>query len=133
VTRLDYTTRVLTETLRLYPPIWIVTRVLTTEATLAGRTLPAGTILLYSPYLIQRRPDLYPDPNRFNPDRWLPDHAATLPRGALIPFGGGARKCIGDTLGMLEATLALASMTARWQLDPLPGIIGRPEWRQSRV
>ncbi len=131
VPRLDYTDRVLTEALRLYPPGWIFTRVLTTEATLAGRALPAGTVLLYSPYLIQRRPDLYPDPDRFDPDRWLPDRAAALPRGGYIPFGGGARKCIGDTFGRLETTIALASITGRWQLDPIPGVITRPHPRTS--
>jgi cytochrome P450 len=128
VTHLDYTARVLTETLRLYPPGWMFTRVLTTETTLAGRTLPTGTILIYSPYLIQRRGDLYPEPNRFDPDRWLPHHT-TPPRGAFIPFGGGARHCIGDTFAMLEATLALATITARWQLDPLPDVLTRPRPR----
>jgi pentalenene oxygenase len=107
------------------------TRILTTEATLAGRTLSAGTILVYSPYLIQRRPDLYPDPDRFDPDRWLPEHAATLPRGAFIAFGGGARKCIGDTFGMLEATLVLAAITACWRLDSIPDVITRPRTRGS--
>lgn len=131
VARLDYTTRVLAETLRLYPPGWMFTRVLTTEATLAEVTLPAGTILLYSPYLIQRRPDLYPEPDHFDPDRWLPDRAAALPRGAFVAFGGGARKCIGDTFGLLEATLALATITARWQLDPLPHTITRPRPRAT--
>jgi cytochrome P450 len=129
VARLDYTTRVLTETLRLYPPGWILTRVLTTEATLAGRTLPAGTILINSPYLIHRRGDLYPDPNHFDPDRWLPDHTTTLPRGAFIPFGGGTRRCIGDTFAMLEATLALATITTRWHLHPLPGMTTQPRAR----
>ncbi len=131
VARLDYTGRVLTEALRLYPPGWIFTRVLTTEATLAGRTLPAGTVLLYSPYLIQRRPDLYPGPDRFDPDRWLPDPTAALPRGAYIPFGGGARKCIGDIFGRLETTITLASITGRWRLDPIPGVTTRPHPRAS--
>jgi pentalenene oxygenase len=126
VARLDYTHRVLTETLRLYPPGWIIPRMLTRQTTLANRTLPAGTLLLYSPYLIQRRGDLYPDPDRFDPDRWLSDRATTLPRGAFIPFGGGARICMGDTFAMLEATLALATIAARWQLDPLPGVITQP-------
>lgn len=126
VTRLDYTTRVLTETLRLYPPGWIATRALTAETTLAGRTLPAGTILIYSPYLIHRRSDLYPNPNHFDPDRWLPGHTTTLPRGAFIPFGGGTRRCIGDTFAMLEATLALATITTRWHLHPLPGTTTQP-------
>jgi pentalenene oxygenase len=129
VTRLDYTTRVLTETLRLYPPSWILTRALTTETTLAGKTLPTGTILIYSPYLIHRRSDLYPNPNHFDPDRWLPDHTTTLPRGAFIPFGGGTRRCIGDTFAMLEATLALATITTRWHLHPLPGTTTQPRAR----
>jgi pentalenene oxygenase len=129
VAHLDYTRRVLTETLRLYPPGWMLTRVVTAETTLAGRKLPSGTTLVYRPYLIHRRPDLYPDPDRFDPDRWLHDHAAALPRGAFIPFGGDARKCIGDTFSMLEATLALASITARWRLDPILGVITRPSPR----
>jgi cytochrome P450 len=129
--RLNYTTRVLTETLRLYPPGWLVTRVLTTETTLAETTLPAGTTLIYSPYLIHRRPDLYPQPDHFDPDRWLPDRAATLPRGAFIPFGGGTRKCIGNTFALLEATLALATITTRWQLNPLPHTIIHPHPRAT--
>ncbi|MGH3765686.1 MAG: cytochrome P450 [Pseudonocardiaceae bacterium] len=129
--RLDFTVRVLKEALRLYPPGWIFTRVLTTEATLAGRTLPAGTVLLYSPYLIHRRADLYPGPDRFDPDRWLPAHTSALPRGAFIPFGGGARKCIGDIFGMLEATITLATITSRWRLDPIPGATTRPHPRAS--
>ena len=132
VAGLAYTGQVLTETLRLYPPVWILTRVLTTDFTLADRTLPTGTILLYSPYLIHRRPDLYPDSGRFDPDRWLPsDHAGALPRGTFIAFGGGARKCIGDTFAMLEATLVLASITAHWRLDPVPGVSTHPRPRAS--
>jgi cytochrome P450 len=128
---LDYTTRVLTETLRLYPPVWLLIRVLTTETTLAGRTLPADTILLCSPYLIQRQSELYPDPERFDPDRWLPGRTTTSVRGAFVPFGGGAHKCIGDNFAMLEATLALATITARWKLDPLPGPSTQPRPRAT--
>jgi cytochrome P450 len=123
VVNLDYTARVLTETLRLYPPVWLLIRVLTAETTLAGKMLPADTILICSPYAIQRRGELYSDPERFDPDRWLSGPTNTLPRGAFIPFGGGTHRCIGDSFGMLEATLALATITARWQLDPLPGVI----------
>ena len=129
VTRLDYTARVLNETLRLYPPGWIFTRMLTTESTLAGKTLPAGTTLIYSPYLIHRRSDLYPNPEHFDPDRWLPDNATTLPRGAYIPFGEGRRRCIGDNFAMLEATIALATIATRWHLRPLPGTTTQPRAR----
>ncbi len=131
VTRLEYTARVLNESLRLYPPAWIITRLLTTETTLAGKTLPAGTILIYSPYLIHRRGDIYPNPSQFDPDRWLPHHTTTLPRGAFIPFGGGNRRCIGDNFAVLEATLALATITSRWHLQPLPGTTTKPQPRTA--
>jgi hypothetical protein len=87
--------------------------VLTTETTLASKTLPVGTILLYSPYVIRRREDLYPHPDRFDPDRWLSDHTTPLCRGALIPFGGGAEPA------NLSAKLSLCwKPLSLWQ--PLP-------------
>jgi hypothetical protein len=86
IARLDCTTSVLTEARRLYPPAWTLTRVLTTETTLASKTLPAGTILLYSPYVIRRREDLYPHPDRFDPDRWLSDHTTPPVSGCPHPL-----------------------------------------------
>ncbi|MEG8184153.1 cytochrome P450 [Nocardia terpenica] len=68
---------------------------------------------------------LYHDPDRFDPDRWLPGRTAPPP-GGLVPFGAGARKCIGDTFGMAEAILALAMIAARWQLHPVAGSGPRP-------
>ncbi|WP_316528323.1 cytochrome P450 [Kitasatospora brasiliensis] len=117
---LDLTRRVLLETLRLYPPGWLFTRVTTRPVELAGHRLPAGSVVLYSPHIVHHRADLFPDPERFDPDRWR-DDTDRLPRGVFTPFGGGARKCIGEVFATIEATLALASITARWQLDPLPG------------
>ncbi|MEV6233536.1 cytochrome P450 [Saccharopolyspora shandongensis] len=113
---LELTNRVITETLRLYPPGWIFTRIVTADAELAGQPLPAGTIVIYSPYLIHRSPRLYPDPDRFDPDRWLPGHVARPPRTAYLPFAAGARRCIGDTFGLNQAVLTLASVAARWEL-----------------
>ncbi|MGE6738013.1 cytochrome P450, partial [Streptomyces sp. NPDC059900] len=118
---LDLTARVITETLRVYSPIWIITRTVTQDVDLAGYFLAAGSTVAYSPYLIHHRADLYPDPERFNPDRWLSDLPQRRPRTQLLPFGGGPRKCIGDTLATTEATLALASIAARWTLTPPPG------------
>jgi len=126
VPRLDYTRRVLTEVLRLYPPAWLLTRITTGEAALAGRRLPRGTIVLFSPYALGRDPASFSLPDRFDPDRWLPERAKTVPRGALLPFGAGSRKCIGDTFGMIEATLVLAAVTSRWRLKPLPGVKIQP-------
>jgi cytochrome P450 len=119
--KLELTGRVVTETLRIYPAAWILTRTITTDTHLGGHPIPAGSTLIYSPYLLHHRPDLYPDPDRFDPDRWTNGHTPQPPRQILIPFGGGARKCIGDTFAITEATLALATITARWRLRPLPG------------
>ncbi|QIP84230.1 cytochrome P450 [Streptomyces sp. Tu 2975] len=117
--RLDVTGRVITEALRLWPPAWLFTRTTTSETELAGRLLPAGTTLLYSPYLLHRQADLYPHPDRFDADRWLPQNIAPLGRGAMVPFGAGARKCIGDKLAIAEISIAVATITSRWQLDPV--------------
>lgn len=117
---LELTGRVITETLRLYPPGWIFTRTVTADTRLGGHRLPANTTVVYSPYLLHRRADLFGDPDRFDPDRWLPDRP--LPgRRTLIPFSSGSRKCIGDTFAVTEAVLALASIASRWTLHRVPG------------
>lgn len=123
---LDFTRRVVTEALRLYPPAWLLTRMATVETELAGRRLAPGTTLLFSPYVLGRRGDCFPDPERFDPDRWLPERAAAVPRGAMLPFGAGNRKCVGDAFGMAEATLAVASVASRWRLRHAPGTTVRP-------
>jgi cytochrome P450 len=129
--RLDLTSRVVRETLRLYPPGWIIPRVCTGPVTLAGRALPAGSIVVFSPYVLHRRPDLYPDPHRFDPARWLtpaPEH-----RTGYLPFGAGATRCIGEEFGLAEATLILASLAARWTLTPEPGTTVSPAARAVLV
>ncbi|WP_327327747.1 cytochrome P450 [Streptomyces sp. NBC_01210] len=124
---LDYARRAVTETLRLYPPAWLLSRTATVRTELAGEQLKPGAIVLYSPYVLGRNPDLFPDPGRFDPDRWLPERAASVPHGAMVPFGAGSRKCIGDAFGLAEATLALAAISTRWQLRPVPGTTIRPK------
>ncbi|UGT45349.1 cytochrome P450 [Nocardia yamanashiensis] len=118
VDRLPLLGRVLTETLRKYPAAWILSRVATADTMLGGELVPAGSSVAYSPYLIHHRPDLFPDPERFEPDRWLPGHS--VPRKALIPFGGGTRKCAGDTFAVIEATLVLARILTRFSVHPVP-------------
>jgi pentalenene oxygenase len=118
--RLELTRRVITETLRLYPPAWINTRIVTSDVELDGHHLPADTTVLLSPYLIHHRRDLFDHPETFDPDRWDPQRPQP-PRHAFIPFAAAARKCLGDTFALTEATLALATVTAHWQLRALPG------------
>jgi cytochrome P450 len=124
--RLELTGRIIAEALRLYPPGWLFTREAAADAMLGDYVIPAGATLAYSPFLIQRRPDLFFDPGRFDPDRWLPARAAALPRHADVSFGGGARKCIADAFATTEASLALATIAASWRLLPEPGGRVRP-------
>jgi pentalenene oxygenase len=117
--KLSLTRRVITEAMRLYPPGWLFTRSAIVDTHLGKHPIPAGTVIAYSPYLIHHRPDLYPDPERFDPDRWDDAQRSPPPRDAFIPFGGGARTCIGDQFAMIEGALALATIAARWRLRTL--------------
>ncbi|WKK22976.1 cytochrome P450 [Streptomyces olivoreticuli] len=131
VPKLAYTQRVFTETLRLYPPAWMYTRMTTEDTELGGHRLRTGTDILISPYVIHRMPGLFADPEDFDPDRWLPERAKDVTRGSYLPFGAGSRKCIGDVFGMTEATLALAALASRWRLRPVPGVAVRPRAQMS--
>jgi pentalenene oxygenase len=113
--RLELTDRVVTETLRHYTPIWFGTRRVTRDTELGGFRLKAGTMMFWSPYVIHHRPDVYPEPGRFDPDRWLdtkPD------KDSYYPFGAGARKCIGNRFAHTTTALALAAIISRWRLRP---------------
>jgi cytochrome P450 len=123
---LPFTTCVVTETLRLWPPLWLTTRVVAPDTDLGGHPLSAGTVLVVSPYLLHRSPTLYRHPERFDPDRWALDNPNPPDRNAFIVFGGGPRKCIGDQFFVNEAVLALATIAGRWHLESLPGQSVRP-------
>lgn len=106
--QLEYTQRVVREVMRLYPPAWILGRETQREVTLLGRyTIPRGMTILLSPLILHRTASIYADPLRFNPHRWL--HEAVDPF-AYIPFGGGARRCIGEEFAWMEITLVLATI-----------------------
>ena len=87
------------------------------DTKLAGRVIPAGSMLIFSPYVLHRRADQFPAPGRFDPDRWLtPDQDRSAPhRTSFLPFGTGAARCIGEDFGLAEATLILSSVCARWK------------------
>jgi pentalenene oxygenase len=118
---LVYTRCVVSETLRHTSPGWLFTRLTTGETELAGRRLPRGATVLYSPYLLHHDPSTFPDPDRFLPERWLPGKATAEQRRAMVPFSAGSRKCLGDEFSMVEATLVLATIAGRRRLRHLPG------------
>lgn len=118
---LDLTRRVVTETIRLYPSAWFMTRHTTTDTTLGGHLIPAGTTVAFSPFLIHHRADSYPDPDTFDPGRWIGVDPTNRKSTTYIPFSVGPRMCLGDGLAPAQITLALATIAARWQLNPVPG------------
>jgi len=123
--KLVYTRRVLNEAMRVYGPVWMLTRVTTADTVLAGRRIPAGATVMFSPFTLHRDPAVFAEPDRFDPDRWLPERAE-IPRHATMPFGGGGRKCIGDDFAMVEMMIVLATIAARWRLRAVPGSTTRP-------
>ncbi|GLF93110.1 cytochrome P450 [Streptomyces yaizuensis] len=124
VERLETTRGILTESLRLHSPVWLLTREVAAETRLGPYTVPAGATVAYSPYLVHRDPALYADPERFDPDRWA--DGRTPPRHGFVPFASGPRKCIGDVFATIEATLALATFAAHWTWTAAPGSRSRP-------
>jgi cytochrome P450 len=117
---LPYTTKVLTEVLRLYPPAWVIGRNALREVAIGKYRIPAGGTVLSSPYVTHRNPRYYTDPNSFRPARWP---VADLPKFAYFPFGGGSRVCIGEQFAWLEGTLVLALLARRWRLRT-DGVVG---------
>jgi cytochrome P450 len=118
--KLQYTRRVLDEALRMHSVTMLMRR--TTEPVeLGGVTLPAGSEVAFSLYAVHQDPRWFPEPERFDPDRWLPERREGLPREAFAPFGAGPRKCIGDAFALMEMTILLATIVRRWRLLPVPG------------
>ena len=111
--------RSLKETLRRYPAAWVGPRRTTRAVTLAGVAVPAEVGIHYSSWATHHLPQLYPDPFRFDPDRFLPEREAALPRGAYVPFGGGSRMCLGKRFGEYELQALAAVLFRRLRFEPL--------------
>lgn len=115
--RLAYTTQVFKEALRLYPPLVLLGRRSLEPVTLAGVELPRKTIVFASPYTLHYREDIYPDPDRFDPDRFLPEVEALRPKSAFLPFGVGPRVCIGNHFALMEGPIVMATWMRRATID----------------
>ena len=119
---LSYAERVMNESLRLYPPSGLGTdRLVLEECELGGYRIPVGSIVLFSQWVVHRDPRWFPDPDRFEPDRWLESERGDRPRLAFFPFSAGSRACIGSGFASFEITLALATIAQRWRLELGPG------------
>jgi cytochrome P450 len=120
--RLLYTEMVVKESLRLYPPAWGFGRHAIHDCEVGGYLVPACTNIFILPWLVHRDPRFFPDPLRFDPERWRVDpvRAGRIPRFAYFPFGGGPRVCIGAGFAMMEATLLLATILQRFHFTLLP-------------
>ncbi len=134
--RLSYAERVIKESMRLYPPAWSVARTVISDFELRGYRIPSGANVVMSQWIMHRHPKYFPEPEKFDPDRWLGERSQTLPRFAYFPFGGGPRQCIGASFAMMEATLLLATIAQQFQLRrapdhrvvPVPSFTLRPKY-----
>jgi cytochrome P450 len=132
--RLDLTLRVFKETLRLYPPAFLLARQAHEAVSLDDVMIPVGAIVLFAPYALHRKADLWPDPERFDPDRFLARAESARHRLSWLPFGAGPRVCIGNHFAMMEAQLVLAKLlrSAEFELvgeeAPLPLATLRPKY-----
>ena len=127
VAALPYTRGVFAETMRLFPPAYLIGREPKEDFALGGFRVRRGSVVLVSPWLTHRDPRFWEAPLEFRPKRWTPEAEGALPRFAYFPFGGGPRKCIGEGFAWMEGILALATLGQRWRLRPVPGVEPRRE------
>ena len=113
---LPYTRMVFAESMRLYPPAWAIGRRALEEFDAMGYTIPKRAVVLMCPYIVQRDARFFPDPERFDPDRWTPDAQANRPRFAYFPFGGGNRICIGEQFAWMEGVMLVAQLSQKWKM-----------------
>ena len=121
LTALRYTGQVVSEVLRLHPPVWILPRMAVADDVVAGYRVPAGSDVVVCPYTMHRHPGLWPDPERFDPQRFAPEAGADRPRYGYLPFGGGPRFCVGSQLGTMEAIFVIAALARDLRLRSIPG------------
>jgi cytochrome P450 len=121
VPALAYTRMVFAEAIRLYPPAWSFDRQAVRNVQIGDYLIPQGSLVVVSPYLVHHDPRWYPDPERFDPERWRPEAAVERPKFSYFPFGGGTRMCIGEQFAWMEGILVLATLAQRWRLRHVPG------------
>jgi cytochrome P450 len=116
--RLPFALQVFKEALRLYPPVYLVGRVAIEDTEIAGHAIERGTVLLYSPFVVHHRADVWPEPDRFDPSRFTPEAETSRHKLAFVPFGAGPRTCIGNHFALMEGPIVLATLVERAELEP---------------
>ena len=119
VERLTYTRMVLSESMRLYPPAWAIGREPTEPCKIAGNDVPTGAVVLLSQWVTHHDERWWPDPQKFDPERFSPSTRSSRPRWAYFPFGGGSRGCVGESFAWMEAILIIATLAQRWRMTCL--------------
>ena len=121
VNNLPYTRAVFAESMRLYPPAWLVARMAIDDHHACGFVIPAGSLVVLSPWVVHRNSDWFVRPDRFEPARWCGPEHSSRPRFSYFPFGGGSRGCMGEAIAWMEGVLLLAVVARRWRFDLLDG------------
>src|SRR5260370_771749 len=118
---LSYGRLIFAESMRLYPPVWIIGRHALRDVTVNGYVIPKGSSVNVSPFLMLRDARYFSDPERFDPERWTPKAIAARPRFSYFPFGGGGSQCIGEGLAWTQALLTIATLASGWRMRLVPG------------
>lgn len=118
---LGFVERVVTESMRLYPPAWIIGRRAIEPYAIGEYIAPARSIFLMSQWVMHRDARFFAEPDRFRPDRWTPEFKAALPKFAYFPFGGGPRQCIGESFAWMELVLLVSTFAQQWRMALVPG------------
>jgi cytochrome P450 len=121
IPKLQYAEKVLRESMRLYPPVWTMGRYVENDYHVGEYTIPAGSSILMSQYVMHHDPRYYEEPEHFNPDRWTAKFKTDLPRFSYFPFGGGIRGCIGEPFAWMEGILIIATIAQKWTMRLVPG------------
>jgi cytochrome P450 len=124
--RLPYTSHVISESMRLYPPAWAMARLAVEDHSLAGYPVPKHTGIAAVSWVVHRDPRWFSDPEQFLPERWEGDLLKKIPRFAYFPFGFGPRQCIGNSFALMEAQLVLATIAQHFRFPMLPGHTVQP-------
>jgi cytochrome P450 len=119
--RLPYTAMSIHESMRLYPPAWVFVREALADDQIGGCAVPQGSMVVMCPYITQRSEEWWPEPEKFDPERFLPERSEGRPKFAYYPFGGGPRLCIGNNFALMEAQLILAMVAQRFRVEMDPG------------